>query len=107
MISLIVAVFISVMLLALVIQLKPGWLRITEKIVCRKGSRLIIETAVHSHHQPGENALGIYEKDENGVLKSAGFKVVSLFWLIIFTFCLPASFVLVNLIINTVKIETQ
>ena len=66
MISLIVAVFISVMLLALVIQLKPGWLRITEKIVCRKGSRLII-----------------------------------------FTFCLPASLVLVNLIINTVKIETQ
>jgi uncharacterized membrane protein YccF (DUF307 family) len=98
-----VAIWISFMTLAIILPVRPNVLRMTRGLVCPKGSEMIIQTAVYSYHRPGQKALEISIKDKNGVVKNAGFKVVSVFWLILMAFSLPISIIFVLLISNAIK----
>jgi|WetSurMetagenome_2_1015567.scaffolds.fasta_scaffold44439_3 hypothetical protein len=87
-----VAVWMAFMVLAIVLPVNPKLLKLTEKIVCPAGSELIIHKAVYSYHRPGQSALEISIRDKTGMSKSAGFKVVAVFWMILFLASLPISF---------------
>jgi hypothetical protein len=101
-VSLGVAIWLTFMMIAILLPLKPNILKITEKIVCPEGSKLIIQTAVYSYHKPGQRALEIYSKDNSGIVKNAGLKVISIFWMMLFVVNLPVSIILVILINNSI-----
>jgi hypothetical protein len=101
-ISLGISIWLAFMMLAIVLPLKPNILKITKKIACQKGSELIIQTAVYSYHRSGQRALEIYTKDKNGIVKSAGLKVIFIFWIMLFAVSLPISIILVTLITNAI-----
>jgi hypothetical protein len=102
-ISLGLALWISIMIIAVILPVKPNILGITKSLVCPKGSELIVQTAVYSYHRPGQKALEISIKDNNGMVKNAVFKVVSVFWLILFLISVPISIILMILITNSIK----
>jgi hypothetical protein len=95
-----VAVWMAFMLLAILLPLNPNLLKVTEKIVCPAGSELIIQKAVYSYHRPGQSALEISIRDNNGVSKSAGIKVIPFFWMILFLASLPISILIVMQVIK-------
>ena len=101
-VSLGVAIWLTFMMMAILLPLKPGILKITEKIVCPEGTELIIQTAVHSYHRSGQRALEIYSRDNNGIVKNVGFKVISIFLMILFVMNLPISIILVTIINNSI-----
>jgi hypothetical protein len=95
-----VAIWMAFMLLAVVLPVNPKLLKLTEKIVCPAGSELIIHKAVYSYHRPGQSALEISIRDHSGLLKSAAFKVITVFWMILFLASLPISIFAVMLVVK-------
>jgi hypothetical protein len=101
-ISLGIALWISLMIIAIILPIKPSILGITKSFVCPQGSKLFIQTAVYSYHRPGQKALEISIMDNNGVTKNAAFKVVSVFWLLLFVITVPISIIIVMFISNSI-----
>jgi|GEM_PF-4482395 len=104
-ISLGIAAWLAFIALAIILPIKPNLLKITKKIVCQEDSELIIQTAVYTYHRPGQKALEIYIKDKDGIVKSAGLKVISVFWLMLFAVSSLISFILVKVITHAIAIN--
>ncbi len=84
------ALFVSLMALAVIVPLRPGWIRITERFVCPRGSTMEVQTSKLSYHRPGERGLVVMCKGPGGTTSING-RAVFCLWLIFFICALVPS----------------
>jgi len=73
------SLWLSAMVLAAIIPLRPGALRLVAPLVCRKGERMEITTTKASYHRPGERGL-VIECVSNSARRRVVFKTVFAAW---------------------------
>jgi hypothetical protein len=79
-----VALWLSFMLLAIVLPLRPGFVRITRRLVCRRSRGMQVEYFRASYHHPGQRGILITCIDEDGRQHDVKVKAIFALWLIFF-----------------------
>jgi hypothetical protein len=93
------AIFVSLMGLAIAIPVYPNIIRITESFVCPPGMKMKVEKVKLSYHRPSEKGI-IVSCHGHGETRYVRTKALLYLWLIFFLFSLPIVARLGALIMN-------
>src|SRR5262245_27165172 len=97
-----IALFLGIMLIAVIMPFKPDALKIFGKFVCSGDEKIEILTSVASYHQPGERSISIYCNDY-GKRRSVKGKTLLLSFLLSFLVMLPVAGFIVFLIFRFIS----
>lgn len=92
-----VALFLSLIALAVVLPIRPGIVRVTERLVCPAGTRMEVEMVRHSYHRSGERGIVVRCRGQGRTEQVNGRALVAL-WLIFYLASLPVAAVVVVLV---------
>ncbi|MBL7129535.1 MAG: hypothetical protein ISS16_11205 [Ignavibacteria bacterium] len=93
------AIFFSLMGIAIVIPIYPNIIRITESFVCPPGMKMKVEKVKLSYHRPSEKGI-IVSCHGHGETRYVKAKALLYLWLIFFVFSLPVAARIGMLIVN-------
>jgi len=97
-----VAIWLSLMVLAVILPIRPGIVRITGPFVCPSGSKMEVDTPVYSYHRPGEKAI-IIRCMGPGIVKNVKIRALLVFWFLCLLVSLPVTVLLGILIYKLVE----
>jgi len=85
-----VALFLSLMALAIALPLRPDILRVTERFVCPAGARMDVTLTKSSYHRPGESGLVVTCRGQ-GKDEYVNARALLYLWLLFFVVALPVA----------------
>lgn len=94
------AIFLSLIGIAVVIPIYPNIIRITESFVCPPGMKMKVEKVKLSYHRPGEKGI-IVSCHGHGETIYVKAKALLCLWVIFFVFSLPVAAMLGVLLVNS------
>ncbi len=98
-----VALWLGLMVLALLVSIRPAVLRITQALVCPPGVEMVVNKLVYSYHQPGQGALDVYYLDQNRQRHDIKMRALLAFWLVCTIPALPIAYLAVQVFIQLPK----
>lgn len=96
------AIFVSLMGFAIAIPVYPNIIRITESFVCPPGMKIKVEKVKLNYHRPSEKGI-IVSCHGHGETRYVKTKALLYLWLIFFVFSLPITARLGALIMNPLR----
>jgi hypothetical protein len=98
-----VSIWLAGMALAIILPAKPSAVKIVEKLVCPRGSKMEVTTEVYSYHRPGQRAINVSCMDENGNTHNINGKAVFALFMLFFVIALPIATAAMLLIKNAIQ----
>lgn len=95
-----VALWLSLMVLAVILPIRPDAVRITERLVCPADTKMDVRTEVYSYHHPGQKAVVVNYRGSDGMIHDVKVKAILALWGILFFVSILVTAVVVPLVRN-------